>query len=349
MNNDDWDSVSSDTPTDSKTDDWDSVSAPQPSRNRRIILDNLVLADSIAPEEEPPAQEKAELEQKPHITPAVLPHQEKSKAFPRRQASISTPLLKKAAIFGGVVLLLLVSSFGVFQGISIHNASVSANASVTALTTHMNATATAQAVPTVTTEQQIYNQATSGTPAVDDPLSDDRNSWGVFTTSWGGQCAFTGGAYHLSLSKVGYWLVCTGGSMGVLKSSVNFALQVQISIVQGNYGGIIFGADATPGGASNAYRIDISPVGAYLLYQIKNKQSKVSQEGLDPAIKTGLNQPNVITIIVKNSNFYLYANSQFVISQKLTAYTPGEGDFEALSPDQPTDVAFSDMKIWSVP
>src|SRR5450755_1708076 len=234
----DWDSVSSATPTNSTPDDWDSVSEPQPAPQPRLVPpDNLVFTapDPLSLPVAPPIPPEPAL----YVEDGFLP----LPPLLRRRRRFS---MNKLLLFSILAVLLVIGgSIGAFQGIRIYNANIAATATVQAgatvsAQTNATATATAQAVPTVTTEQQIYNQATSRTPAVDDPLSDDRNSWGVFTTAWGGQCAFTGGAYHLSLSKVGYWLVCTGGSMGVLKSSVNFALQVQISIVQGNYGGIIF-------------------------------------------------------------------------------------------------------------
>ncbi len=47
----------------------------------------------------------------------------------------------------------------------------------------------------IQTPQEIYNQATSGTPVIDDSLStNDTNSWDEAN----GACLFTDGAYHVT-------------------------------------------------------------------------------------------------------------------------------------------------------
>ena len=115
--------------------------------------------------------------------------------------------------------------------------------------------------------------------------------------------------------------------------------------MQGNNGGVYFG-DAPIG----SYRIDISSSGAYTLYQYtrSNNQFNLLQSRSSPAIKTGLNQVNVLTAIVHNSNLYLYVNTQFVTSYFLSAYAQGGGGFTALSINQATDVAFSNLKVWTL-
>lgn len=205
------------------------------------------------------------------------------------------------------------------------------------------ATVTTEPQATAATEQQIYTQATSGTPAVDDPLSDDRNNWGVFTTDWGGQCAFTGGAYHLTLSKQGYVLWCNSD---VVSNLNNFTLQVRITVVQGDYSSIVFGQNA-----NGAYSIDIHSNGAYGLYrQLPNNQpADKLRYGLSSAIKQGLNQTNIITISVNNNQFYFYANKQLLTSDYLSDYVPGGVELAAVSFDQAsTDIAYSNLKVWTL-
>jgi len=265
------------------------------------------------------------------------------------------PFLRKVALLVVVILLLAISGLVAFRVVSVHNASVAATATANAgaialaqgkatATAQARATATAQAVATATAEQQIYAQATSGTPALNDPLSDDRGSWGIFTTTWGGQCAFTGGAYHLSLKYSSYVLVCTSADMGTLTNSANFALQVQISIVQGNIGGFYFGNTQ-----NNSYGVLVNSSGVYSLYQwTKSDGFHTFLSASNPAIKDGLNQVNMFTAIVNNGYLYLYANAQFITSSYLSAYNQGGGGLIAESPNQPTNVAFSNLKIWTL-
>lgn len=204
-------------------------------------------------------------------------------------------------------------------------------------------TDTPTAIPTAT--ESAYNQDTSGTPAISDPLSDNRNNWGVFTTSWGGQCAFTGGAYHVSLSQAGYLMECTGSPIANLSN--NFVLQVDINIQQGNDAAVIFGDDHK----LNAFRTDINSAGEYTFY-VHDTQPNEWFSGNDtasnPAIKAGFNQTNVVTIVMDDNNFSFYVNSQLVETSYLNAYVAGGTELAAYSINQPTDVAFSNLKIWNL-
>jgi hypothetical protein len=298
-------------------DDWDSVS------------------DDTSPNSAPNPWDTVSTPQ--NQPPSFLP--------PTSRGVISMPFWGKAVLFVAIALVLAISGLGLFQAVLIHNgnavATATAQAGATA-TEQTAATATVQAVATITTAQQIYAQATNGTPAFDDPLSDDRNNWGLLNTSWGGTCAFTNGAYHIALSKAGYWLFCVPIDMTNLD---NFALQVQMSIAQGNKGGVIFDVFQ-----NNFYRVFISSTGNYVLTQYTTSGNKTLdlETGSSPAIKTGLNQPNIMTVIVNHSNFYFYVNSQFVTSTRLNSYRQGNIGLSALSDNQPTEAVFSNFKIWTL-
>jgi hypothetical protein len=64
-------------------------------------------------------------------------------------------------------------------------------------------------------------------------------------------------------------------------------------------------------------------------------------------IKTGLNQVNVMTVILKNSYFYFYVNNRFVAGTHLSAYSAGTVSLTAASIDQATDVMFNNLKAWT--
>ncbi len=242
----------------------------------------------------------------------------------------------------GLVIASLASGITWFVIYRVSGNSIATTATGTeAITnTDINATATAQAVATATTLQQIYTQATGKTPTIDDPLSDNRNGWSTFNASWGA-CGFTGGAYHFTLSSGGLWNFCNCVSTQNLN---NFALQVQVNIVKGNDGGIVFGSTA-----NSYYRIYVDSEGTYILYQYTktNDQTQTLRSASSPAITTGLNQANVMTVIVNNNNFYFYANNQFVMSSYLNVYSAGAVSLTAASTDQATDVEFSNLKVWT--
>ena len=366
---DDWDSVSNEVPPDGATDTWDAVSAPQPQigypqqeqahstpssnapRHRTVLPDNLVITDTPDPTISPmPSFHESQTQQKDRATPLNQPDLELPTPPRRSRIPLPAPLSKRTMLFIGVALLLLViSSLGLFQAVSIRRANALATAmaaarATAATTTH--ATATTQAVATVTTAQQIYDQATSGTPAMNDPLSDNSNGWNVFS---GGinSCEFTGGAYHL-LSQSPSWVWCGWQSTFNLR---NFALQGQMNIVQGNEGGMVIGTDAINNYATKKYKIYINSQGTYTFLQEldtgSDRGDHILRSGSSPAIKTGLNQANVITAIVNNSNFYFYVNHQFVTSDSLNDYTQSDVGFSVQADNQLTEAAFSNMKLWN--
>jgi len=126
------------------------------------------------------------------------------------------------------------------------NATGTAHAAATA-TIEANATATAQAQATAqvqataTALQAIFNQATSGTPVLNDPLSQqDANNWEVDDKTGGGGCAFSGGSYHASMPQASYFASCYAQN----SNFSNFAFQVQMTILKGDRGGIIFRYDS---------------------------------------------------------------------------------------------------------
>jgi hypothetical protein len=286
----------------------------------------------------------------------------------KKRAPIEVPVLRKIALFLGIVLLLALSGGSAFwivrnHAISFPNPSDTATARIHATATakansastaqvvatgEAYATSTAQAAATATTEEQIYNQATGGPPAFSDPLTDDTNSWGVLSTSWGGSCAFTAGAYHLALSQPHYWLWCVCASTGNLN---NFAFQVQVNIVKGNDGGIVFSP-----AANDYYRAYVTtgtssqgiPGGLYLLYRQEGSQYHTLRYGFSTAIQGGLNQANVVTIVVENGSFYFYDNGQFLISDSVSAFSNGTAGVGAQSDNLATDVIFSNVKIWTL-
>jgi len=209
-----------------------------------------------------------------------------------------------------------------------------ANATATAL-----AQTNAQATATATALQSIYTQATSGTPALNDPLSgQDNNNW-----SLGSTCAFSGGAYHALESQKNFFAVC----LAQANNYTNFAYQVQVKITKGANGGIIFRSDSA---GANFYIFSIGQDGNYFLDSYKNDSSlKGLSSGPSSAIKTGLNQSNLVAVVAQGSSFYLYVNQQYVATAHDSTYGSGEigvfgGDFDT----PPADVAFNNAQVWKL-
>lgn len=304
-------------------DDWDSVSSPAEEDAAWDAVSTPTLQESPDSPPRPPSQDAS--------------------AFFRGRVSAS--FLIRLGLFIVVIGgLFAAGHFGLFH-VGIDGVTFAPATAQTGAFAPANATATAQDVATATAAQQIYTQATSGTPALNDPMHDDRGSWGVFTTNWGGQCAFTARAYHVSLKYAGYVLVCTGADMDTLTNSANFALQIQIGIRQGNMGGFYFGNTQ-----NNSYGVLINSSGIYSLYEWTKSGGfhTFLSAAFNPAIKVGINYANMFTAIVNNGYLYLYAGTQFITSAYLSAYNQGGGGLIVESPNQPTDVEFSNLNIWTL-
>src|SRR6266568_1697261 len=96
------------------------------------------------------------------------------------------------------------------------NAFATANSNIYATATaQVGATATltalaANATATATTLASIFTQATSGTSALNDPLSDNtgNHKWDQTSTRVDGMCIFTGGDYHALAARQGFFQPC---------------------------------------------------------------------------------------------------------------------------------------------
>jgi hypothetical protein len=325
----DWDAVSS--PVNSQDDgvtDWDAVSTIQPQR--------------------PPIKRKAVS----GSLPPSPPNQGASAFLSTTRWHISASFLIRLVLFIVVIVgLFSAGHFGLFRvgvnSVVITSATATANAGATALA-QGNATATAQAVATAAAMQQMYAQDTSGTPMIDDPLTDNNMgyAWGVQNFSGGYTCGFIAGVYHLSIANSGYgWVDCVGRNIYLN----NFVFQVQETIEQSGEAGILFGATA-----NGFYRMDVNSQGTYTLYyRPTNKQDEALLSGFSPLVKLGLNQVNTVALLVNNGELYFYVNNQFVVNTSLNvsglSYQTGTFGFFVANFGQPADVVYSNLKVWSVP
>ena len=175
---------------------------------------------------------------------------------PGRRSTLSK---RRAAILAAVALLLVLGSIGIFAAVrNGQAASASANATATANATAFanNATSTANAnvqatqvaqyygmlTATTTAFQSLYSGSTSGTPALNDPLGANilGYGWQEYSNTIGG-CQFSGGAYHATILNVKYYETC----FAQRTNFGNLAFQVQMKIIKGDCGGVLFRGDTT--------------------------------------------------------------------------------------------------------
>lgn len=213
-------------------------------------------------------------------------------------------------------------------------------------TANAAATSTAQIQGTALAYQSIYTNATRRTPVLDDPLSSPSltSLWAVtLSSSSGGSCTFTGGSYHSTISNTGFFQPC----YALNTNYSNFAFQVNMTIVKGNLGGVLFRANSAH---DRFYLFRAGTDGSFALYSYANtrgSQAVLLLNGSSPGLK-GLNQSNEITLIAQRSTMYFYLNRQYVGSVNNGAYSTGQIGVFAESSTNPTDVAFSHAKVWTL-
>jgi hypothetical protein len=224
---------------------------------------------------------------------------------------------------------------------ALANAQASATAiAITNATATAQALATAQAVATATALQNIYTQATNGAPVINDPLAGDNYNWDIGNTNDGGGCFFSGGAIHASVRTKGFFLPCIAHATNFS----NFAYQVSMTFIHGNSGGIAFRVNQ-----QNGYLFGVSSGGIYGVLVIKNNQASTPlTSGQSVAINTRPNAANLLTIVARGDNIFMYVNKQFVTSVTDGTYTAGQIGIFASDDTVASDVAFTNAEVWKL-
>ncbi len=203
-----------------------------------------------------------------------------------------------------------------------------------------NPTATLTAINTTANPYPPYK----GTLALNDPLKDNSKgyAWNELTQTDYGFCKFLGTAYHAEVSQNSSFFRCSTDSLNFS----NFAYQVQMTILTGDRGGIAFRADDAHG---SLYLFTFGIDGTYRLSIIKNHNFvKRVSAGPSPAIKTGYNQSNLIAVVAQGNSFDLYVNQQHIAHASDNTFSIGQIGVVASDTSKPTEVAFSNAKVWTL-
>lgn len=216
-----------------------------------------------------------------------------------------------------------------------------AHASATASaqgTVSAQGTASAQSTATASTPQGLYAITTRKAPNVFDPLSSPgRLKWDVLTYSGGGGCGYSGGSYHATMPQSGFFATC----MAEASNYGNFLYQVHMIITGGSGnsgGGLIFRS-----AGSTAYRLRVGIDGSYDLVT----PAKTLVSGTSAAIKTGLNQTNLVAVAAHGSAIDIYINGTLIIDLTDTASSAGKIGLMGVDfSNTAVKIAYSDAQIW---
>jgi hypothetical protein len=232
----------------------------------------------------------------------------------------------------GLSFLVLVSGGGLLLSMkTAHTSALQAQATQT-----VHAVLTAQAKATVTASPQyLFDQVTATTPAV----SDVSDRWNTGQKP-GGDCTFTDNAYHIRAvpEKDG------GFCMDAQNTYTNFIFQVQMTVIQGNGGSIIFRDDT----AGNMYSFTVTNSNLYSLFVVTEagKGVKALAFGRTVVGKT----TNTIAVMAQGSKIAMFVNKQYIGSVDDTSSSTGTLGFTGSRSSiwDSVDVAFSNFQIWKL-
>jgi hypothetical protein len=243
-----------------------------------------------------------------------------------------------------LLVLLLIGGSGLIYYAAVYQPNLVHTHATATTIVHQTGTAQAQA----TVQAQLNATATAaaqnpytrtGTLMFSDPLSDNSKNhhWDVDPN-----CDFKGGTYHAIAPNPKYGDYCIAQATDL----VNFTLEVQMQVIQGDGGGVNFRVTNTT--VNEYYDFYIFRSGAYGLEMVGGT-SKSLASGSNAPVKPNLNDVNVIGIVAQGSTITVYLNHQQLASANDSTYTRGRIGVEAntyANGGQATEVAYSNMKVW---
>src|SRR2546421_6866941 len=174
-----------------------------------------------------------------------------------------------------------------------------------------------------------------------DPLSGNSHKYGWNVKS---TCIFKGGAYHANIPNQHFTDTCVANTSDFF----NFVFEVRMTIIKGDCGGIAFRDDHA---TDKRYFFEVCQNGyyAFLLYAGGSGViSKVFTNRTSTAIRTGLNQANVIAVVANAGTFDLYANKQKIAGLSDSTFSHGQIGVAASASNDPTEVVYSNAKVWTL-
>lgn len=180
-----------------------------------------------------------------------------------------------------------------------------------------------------------------GTLILSDPLDGTHNQKNAQRWKAASGCQFTGGHYQIDTSATIPLQTCAGPSLQ------NFAFEVQMTIMQGDCGEIIFRANV----ASNTfYDFLVCQQGVFSLAKVVGNHPGIIllQPAASSSLNPELNQMNTLAVVTNGNSISLYANMHLLGSVQDSASSNGLLALGAVETNGHTTVAFSNARIWSL-
>lgn len=209
----------------------------------------------------------------------------------------------------------------------------------------MTATAEAQASATA----GVILTATSGNPAYHDALNNAKNASTV-AEQWdqNNKCIFDQDGYHVKENTD--WHICEETT----NSLQDGAITVNMNILNGQTGGLLFHVSTNLIGEYSGYLFEINSAGQYRISLFSQKPIGDPVTPLrDWTASTALQQEpaasNTLEVIAQGSTLSFYANRVFLVQVTDQTYPSGVIAFYATKNDKTVaDVVYSDLKVFPV-
>lgn len=209
---------------------------------------------------------------------------------------------------------------------------------------HYGSSSTTAQAQTTGSFQDIYMQATSGTPVINDSLAEQSNtSWDTYHEDDGASCAFIDRALRCTSPQGSY--SCSNAQFNNFHNLANLAIEVSATIIQGDLANIFLRWN---GDTQSGYRLYFSSDGRYTFEFLDKNDDHVLISQSSSAIHTGTGQSNIITIIARGNNFYLFINKQYVNSVSDETFHSGQIAMGADGRHTDSEVAFSNVRVWQL-
>lgn len=253
--------------------------------------------------------------------------------------------------FAIVALVVIIVAAGIVGAVVVNNNNTQhANATATASTQaqHLTATSvvnqnmTATAI-TITTVYPFSNNLKLNDPLVDNSKG---QNWDTATPSaTNGGCVFTASSYHVSEPQSGFFNTCMANN----SNFTNFTFEVEMMVAKGDAGGLIFRSNSQ---VTSFYYFRINQDGSYnffLYVDTSGATARTLAHGNATGFNTGLNQTNLVSVVAKGTTLSLFVNKQQITSVTDSTYTSGEIGLAADYINGPTEVVYTNAKVWQLP
>ncbi|HEX7734912.1 MAG TPA: protein kinase [Ktedonobacteraceae bacterium] len=199
--------------------------------------------------------------------------------------------------------------------------------------------------PTVSPHANPYT-GTMPTLSFTDPLSQP-NMWQSVQNNQltNGYCLFEQGTYHASSNVPGSYTLCPASARQPSTSDMTF--EVQMQIVHGACGGVLFRGDFQQG---NFYYFDVCYDGLHYLTTyagFKLLQKLPVQGAALTALQKDAQATITIGIVAQGTALTFFLNGQQVDQLTDSTYTSGQIALFCFDINDPTEVIFSNARLWT--